>query len=792
MKSYYLLFLFMCYHSISILGQTPTQTIRGIIIDQDSKIPLIGASVSILTMGGQQGTTSDMDGHFALRDVPVGRHSLEVSYLGYETARLENLTLGAGKELVLTIGLQESVIQVAEAVVTAKQDKIKALNEMATLSARSFSVEETQRYAASFLDPARMAQNFAGVSSSGDDLSNEIVIRGNSPAYVQWRLEGIQVPGPNHYANKGSSGGGISMLSNSMLANSDFYTGAFPAEIGNALAGAFDLNFRKGNNQKRENSFQIGVIGIEASTEGPFSAHSDASYLINYRYSTLGLIGKVVRLGDIDLDFQDVSFKVNVPTQKAGVFSLFGLGGLSKSRTDYVPDSTKWENLGDLFSEDGKNIYGLVGLGHRYIFRDKKTYVKTVLAATLDQVTFLEQFIDVRNQHELVAFEKQDLTDKIFRWSTLLNHKVNAKNTLRTGFIFSDLNYSFLNETRDLHFLGNYQFEYKPKKVQLDTKGHTNMYELFAQHRYRPTRLWTLNYGLHYTYFQLTKSSAIEPRFGVKWGFAPKQSLAFSAGLHSQSEHLINYTLQRQRSDSSYFQPNIHLGLTKAAHFVLGYDINLNKSTRLKVETYYQHLFDVPVDTSFIGGTILNAQDVYDVLDDSYALVGEGTGRNIGVDLTLERFFNNSYYYLVTGSLFDSSFKDVEGEIHSTRYNSRFNLTILGGKEFKVGRSKHHTISTNGKLVYNGGNRYHEWDFENRKVTEGGVFKLQADPYFRVDFAINYRVNRSASTHTLALELQNLTNRNNIGGLYPDFDNKEYRIYYQNGLIPNLNYRVEF
>ena len=761
-------------------------------MDQDSKIPLIGASVTILTTTEPQGTLTDVDGHFTIEDVPVGRQSLEVSYLGYEPAFLENVILGSGKELVLNIGLRESLIQIAEAVVTAKHDKTKALNEMSTLSARSFSIEETQRYAASFLDPARMAQNYAGVSSAGDDLSNEIVIRGNSPAYVQWRVEGVQVPGPNHYANKGSSGGGISMLSNSMLANSDFYTGAFPAEIGNALAGAFDLNFRKGNNQKREHSFQIGTLGIEASAEGPFSAHSDASYLINYRYSTLGLIGKIVQLGDVDLDFQDVSFKVNVPTKKAGVFSLFGLGGLSKSRTDYEPDSTKWENLGDLFSEDGKNIYGLLGLGHRYIFKNKKTYVKTVLAATLDQVIFSEQFIDVRNQHQLVEFETQDLADKAFRWSTLLNHKVNAKNTLRTGFVFSDLNYSFLNETRDLHFLGNYQFEYKPKVVLLDTKGHTNMYELFAQHKYRPNNKWTLNYGLHYTYFQMTNSSALEPRFGVKWGFAPKQSLAFSAGLHSQSEHLINYTLQRQRADSSFFQPNIHLGLTKAAHFVLGYDINLNKSTRLKVETYYQSLFDVPVDTSFVGGTILNAQDVYDVLDDSYALVGDGTGRNIGIDLTFERFFADSYYYLLTGSLFESTFEDADGKRYSTRYNSRYNLTALGGKEFKVGRSKKNAISINGKLVYNGGNRYHEWDFEHKKVTEGGVFKFQAAPYFRIDFSVNYRVNRASSAHTMAIELQNLTDNQNVGGLYPDFTLKEYKTYYQNGLIPNLYYRVEF
>ena len=364
-----------------IQAQQLTQTVRGIVLDMDSEYPLIGATVMVIGTDPILAATTDIDGDFKIEGVPVGRQSLEIRYLGYETGFLTNLVVTSGKELVLNTQLRESAQQLEEIVVKATDNKQEPLNEMASVSARSFSVEETRRYAAALLDPARMAQNYAGVSSAGDDLSNEIVIRGNSPAYVQWRLEGIQIPGPNHFAAKGSSGGGISMLSSSMLTNSDFYTGAFPAEIGNALAGVFDLKFRNGNNEKREYSFMLGVIGTEVSAEGPFSPNSKASYLINYRYSTLKVLDQIglspVDIGDTDLDFQDLSFKFNFPTKKAGVFSLFGLGGLTRAGdVPAAPDVSQWTSLDDVwsFNEDGN--YGTVGLSHRFYFRINPTSVR--------------------------------------------------------------------------------------------------------------------------------------------------------------------------------------------------------------------------------------------------------------------------------------------------------------------------------------------------------------------------------------------------------------------------------
>ncbi|MEM7312597.1 MAG: carboxypeptidase-like regulatory domain-containing protein, partial [Planctomycetota bacterium] len=487
-----IIFFYLLLHALFLnvsTAQNLTQTIKGIVQDADSEYPLIGATLTLINSDPLIATSTDVDGNFRLEGVPVGRQSLEVRYLGYETGFLSNLIVTSGKELVIKVNLQESTQELSEVVVKASKDKQNPLNEMASVSARSFSVEETGRYAAALLDPARMAQNFAGVMSSGDDLLNEIVIRGNSPAYVQWRLEGLQIPSPNHFTSKGSSGGGISMLSSSILTNSDLYTGAFPSEIGNVLAGAFDLKLRNGNNEKREYSFMLGALGTEVSMEGPFSRGSKASYLVNYRYSTLALLDEIglspVDVGDSGLDFQDLSFKFNFPTKNAGVFSVFGLGGLTREGAKAEPDSAKWTNFDDLFAYRSDGNLGILGLTHKYLFPNQKSYLHMAVGYTYDQYRFNDEFFDVRNNNRVVEDEVENLVDKSLRFSLTFNHKFNAKHTLRMGGVYGILDYKFENSERFLDFLEGYQLEYSEPSVNLSSSGSTELMQGFGQWKYR-------------------------------------------------------------------------------------------------------------------------------------------------------------------------------------------------------------------------------------------------------------------------------------------------------------------
>jgi len=341
------------------------QTIRGVVMDRYSEETIPGAKIFLFGANDTLKQLSDFDGNFRFENQPVGRFTIVASFAQYEDAVLSNLELISSKELVLEIKMTERVVRINEVEVKANQEG-ETINKLATISARTFSVEETQRYAGSNNDVARMAQNFAGVQGA-DDSRNDIIIRGNSPSGVLFRMEGIDIPNPNHFARFGTSGGPVSMLNNNVLSNSDFFTGAFPAEYGNALAGVFDLRMRKGNNEKYEFMGQMGFNGAEAMIEGPISRKRKSSFLVNYRYSTLELFELIgISFGTTALpNYQDGSFKLNFPW-KRGVTKVFGVGGLST--IDILSSNTEDDN--DIFGNQGNDIYftsntGVVGASHK-------------------------------------------------------------------------------------------------------------------------------------------------------------------------------------------------------------------------------------------------------------------------------------------------------------------------------------------------------------------------------------------------------------------------------------------
>ncbi|MCA1746381.1 MAG: carboxypeptidase-like regulatory domain-containing protein, partial [Bacteroidales bacterium] len=326
-----------------VRAQQPVQTIRGTVQDAISREPLYGANIILAELN--KGTITDTDGRFILENVPVGRYSLHIRFVGYEPILLPELLVSSGKEVVLDIAMQTAISGLEEVVVRPSARKDRPINSMANVSARTFSVEEAGRYAGALDDPGRMAGNFAGVTSPGVHV-NAIVVRGNAPKGMQWRLEGVDIPVPSHFSGSNvAGGGGLTMFSSSMLANSDFYTGAFPAEYGNATAGVFDMKLRNGNNRKREYAFQVGVQGVEAALEGPLGGRAGGSYLLNYRYSTMALVFPLLpelKFSDEVPVYQDLSFKVNLPAGGAGNFSIWGIGGLSHTDMKGTDEVEEW------------------------------------------------------------------------------------------------------------------------------------------------------------------------------------------------------------------------------------------------------------------------------------------------------------------------------------------------------------------------------------------------------------------------------------------------------------------
>jgi hypothetical protein len=787
MRSIFVLFIFIFYQ-ISF-AQDLTQTIRGTVLDKQTQSPLPGAVISILNTDPLKATTTDENGKFRFDDILLGRKQLKISLISYKE-KSQTVVLTTGKETVLNIELEESALQGQEVVITAEFDKTKSNNKMATVSSRVFSTEEASRYAGSRGDPARMAANFAGVSGANDSR-NDIIVRGNSPLGILWRLNGLDIPNPSHFGSMGSSGGPISILNNNTLDNSDFMTGAFPADYGNATAGVFDLKMRSGNNEKYEFLGMVGFNGFELGAEGPFNKKKkNGSFMINYRYSTLSVFKKIgldFGTGSAVPQYQDITFKFDLPTKKAGKFSIWGIGGLSYA--ELLQSQQSKEN--NLYGYSGRNMLfrsnvGAAGISHTYLI-NTSSYIKTNVGVSgqynlikADRVDTSTNPVTVRPEYRNVSYTTK------YSFNSTYNKKFNSRNFLNAG-VYADLYNTTFVDSIDTYGTGFVTLR--------NYNGQTALARGFLQWKHHFSEKFYLNVGVTYQYLILNNSQSPEPRLGLKYEINKKQSLSFGAGLHSQVQPLYVYFATANLGGGKVKETNRNLDFTKAAHAVLAYDVNLFNSIRIKTELYYQYLYSIPVKSrrDYFSTINLGADFESPNID---SLVNNGTGQNYGFELTLEKFYSKGYYFLLTTSLFESKYIGSDDVQRNTAFNGNYVINALVGKEFKI--KEKHTLALDLKITYAGGKRYVPIDIEKsilyqREIKNGSVaYEAQYDPYFRIDVKPSYKLNTKRFTHELSVDIQNVTKHNNIFQQQYDLNTQSIKTDYQLKFFVIPQYRLTF
>ncbi|MCD4697512.1 MAG: TonB-dependent receptor [Bacteroidales bacterium] len=778
-----------------------TQTIRGSVLDKNTQIPLPGANVILLDSDPLKGTSTDVDGRFRLENIAIGRVGLRITYMGYKEIYLSSLNLMSGKELVLNIEMEELVITGEEVVITARQEKSKSLNDMATVSARSFTVEETERYAGSRNDVARMASNFAGVRGT-DDSRNDIIIRGNSPSGVLWRLQGVDIPNPNHYGATEATGGPVSILNNNQLANSDFMTGAFPAEYGNALAGVFDLKMRNGNDEQHEFLGQIGFNGFEFGAEGPVSKKNGSSYLVNYRYSTLEffeLLGVDFGTGTAVPKYQDISFNINMPKTKLGSFSVFGIAGKSDiSFLDSEKDTT--DTTLDFYSGEGFDLINgsdmaVFGVTHTYLI-NSTTYSKFVIAGTYHNFRVTIDSISPVT-HELFPYFRNSHKEQKLYGNFFLNKKINTHHSIKAGLTFSRMNLDFTDSA--------YMDDYKRFDIVTEFDGTTSLVQPYIQWQYKINNELTLNSGIHYQRFFYNDTWSFEPRLGIQWKYRPNQVFSLAYGYHSQLAPITVYFNQSRLPGGSYVKPNADLDMTHSQHFVLGYDWNINRNLRLKTEAYYQRISNAGVDG--------NEKNSYSILNQGAnfyvwtpdTLVNTGSGSNYGLEFTLEKFLSDGLYYLLTASFYDSKYKGSDEVERNTAFNGNFVLNGLIGKEWvlrtKPGKKKvkQYLVLADVKTTYAGGQRYTPITADPAgpgnyvgNYDDANAYSKQFDNYFRTDLRIAFRQNNKKVSMEWAIDIQNIFNTQNIFSQNFNSNTGEIDYTYQIGILVIPQFRLIF
>lgn len=756
------------------------QTVKGKIVDKETQIALPGATVVIEDSNPLIGASSDISGSFSIEKVPVGRHTISVGYIGYKPVKIPEVLVTTGKEVNLVIELVENIEMMKEVVIRAESKKDEAINTMATISARTFSVEEAGRYAGGLDDPARMASSFAGVTT-GEMQDNSIVIRGNAPKGILWQMEGVPMPNPNHFSGAFMAGGGIvTIFSSHVLANSDFFTGAFPAEYGNALAGVFDVKLRTGNNQKREYWFQAGLLGVDVGAEGPFKKGKQSSYIFNYRYSTFGLMAPLMPKGSGMPVYQDLSYKMNFPTENAGVFSLWGVGAIDNMLKYEEADSSLWTGNGDAEREETFMKPAAAGISHKKNV-GSRSYINSTFALTnysgghrrhrLDSTMILTDnaLIDVNEQKAILH--------------SFFNHKFNSKHVNRTGVLFTQMFYDL--DLRQAPGTG------LPLINFANEKGSSSLLQFYSESKYNFTNELSMNVGLHSQYFFLNNNYALEPRLGFKYELNNLHTLSFGFGKHSQLEDLKIYLAERGST-----QPNKNLDFSNALHFVLGYDWKIFETVRLKVEPYYQYLYDVPVidDSSY---SQINFQQNWFFND---SLCNEGTGRNMGIDVTFEKFLDHGFYWLATASVFDANYKGGDGITRSSVYDRGLVSNLLVGKEFYINKNKdkQKIIGVNGKISYMGGERITPY-LESESIAAKEIvydykrtYGSTSDPRVYVNMGLSYRKNKARFSSVWSLQVINLLGTPSAHKPFYNKKEEKIEVFQEKIVLPNISYKIEF
>ncbi len=752
-------------------AQPPMATLTGQVVDAGSFLPIPGAAVSLVPGNVSLTATTDSLGQYRIAAIPVGHYSLRIAAAGFDTLEVPELWLRAGKQSVQRTELSPAANELSSVTISPT-----AREQLSPLGVRPFTVEQSLRWAATFFDPARLVAALPGVASVNDQ-ANHLVIRGNSPNANAWTLQGVEIVNPSHTGNAGTasdlptlSGGGVNILSAQMLGTSELLMGVLPADRDNALGGILDMHLRNGNMKQQEWTLQAGLLGIDASTEGPIGKGGRSSYVANYRYSTVGLLGAMgVELGDEAITFQDLSFHVALPVGKRGEVHLFGLGGNSSNVFEALHDTTKWEVDKDNRNIDYTSSMSATGANMRVPLGGRSTLSAAFAASEIDQdrtEDVLRPDYSVGQQFEAALSERKlsGLAQVEGAIGGRFRYNAGASATERrlTSWQNSDVNGWLLRP--------------------------------WINGRWSLTEHLQATAGMGVAYFTFTEQTAAEPRASLEWRMRHGRKLALAAGMRTQlpqwqSFGVGTWPLFTQQA----------IGLTRSQDIVLGYDHPFTDRLTAHAEAYYQYLTDVPVEASGLVVDPAPAFSMVNVWDEpvNVPLQPTGTATNMGLELSVDRRFANNCFWQANASVYNSRYTDASGREHDTRWNGQYLFNLFGGKEFKkVKEDRVRTWGVSGRTNVMGG----AWtpplpaytDNNGAVIYAGNPDREQLPTYYRIDLRVYLKKDRKGRTGVWAVDLQNVTGAKNAAYRYFDVRKGDVVTKYQLGLIPNLNYRIEF
>ena len=786
MKKLVLLGLSLVLGNLAI-AQEYSQVLRGSVLDVETRAGIPGAIVQVHRIFDGEllaTTTTDLDGKYRIEAVPVGMVRITAQVAFFHPYVREDVSITSAKEVIIDLPLDPTTVELSETEVRASPFRGEALNPMAPVSAVTITPEQTRKFAGSWDDPMRVITAYPGVVQQTSGF-NDFTVRGNAPVGMLYRLEGVPIHNPNHFGEAGTSGGFVTQFSSEVLGASDFFSSAFPAEFGNATSAVFDFRFRNGNNQRKEHTIKASLFGLDIATEGPLSQNSQASYLANYRYSTLGLLSTFINIGGVRPQYQDLSFNINLPTAKGGTFRVFGVGGISNlSVGQRGADSTDLDLDGRRSRRQLGNDGGALGLAY-FQSTSKRGYFHA--AAALSGARYFDDAEYLEDDYTWSGRDFSRYTMGQASFTADYNVQFSNRHTNKTGVVFTHQNHGYR--------AGLYTLFLDAVDTLSQTAGSGAQFQAFTQSKFTLAPQLELTAGLNYLRFLLNGSQSLDPRLALTYRPETTTKVSLAYGHHSRVENLTVYYIQNPPGFEGQGLVNMDLGLLKAHHGVLNVTRMFTPALKVSAEAYYQYQYDVPVE---IGGAY-SVQNVYGQLP-MVALENAGIGENYGVELLVHRFTKNGLYYLFSGSLFNARYQAGDGVWRNAEFNQGYSYNILVGKEYelKPKGDKKRIMGLNANFRHSGGSWRNPIDLEESQLYGWTRYdwtnpnSVQQEPLRNFDFTFTWQVIRAKRTGEFYVSIKNLySNRAVINQEY-DADTGGLDETQDYSTIPIIGYKVSF
>lgn len=773
--------------------QAQTGNIFGTVIEKETRQPLAGANVIII--GTDLGASTDVNGKYEINNVPVDIYQIKFSFVGFESKIETDVVVKSNKTIFVNAELVAGSIEGEDIEVTSTYFEKP---DDSPISSQSLNKEEIRRSPGSREDVSRMLQNFPGVNTSSDDR-NDLIIRGGSPTEVQFLLDNIEIPNPNHFGTQGATGGPIGMINTEFIEKVNFYSGGFTAGYGSKLSGVMDIKLRNGNNDRWGGKIDLNFGGAGGYIEGPF-ANRKGSYLVGVHKSFLDLLKDALDMDGVP-DYTNLQGKINYNFNNTHLLTLLWLGGDDKIFFDYDVDADDFEtgkidtNYYDNTDFKTRQITG--GINLRSIWNNN-LYTNLTASHTYSSFKLDVHGIDViginnsgelENKQEInyrLSFSNSSV-EQITNLKFDANYIISQNSTLTLGgFIKRNMfdhniknippepdevdKYGQLPESWDINYSYNPVYKYG---------GYINL-------KFTLLNLININAGGRVNHFELIDETSFSPRFTLLIDLTNKLSFHTGYGIYYQNPEFIWI--------SSHESNKHNLKDIRCDHYIAGLTYLVTPSLKLTLEGYLKRYFDYPVSSEegYKMISMANLGADYEASLETRKLISSGTGRAKGIDFMLQQKMTESFYGLFSYSYSMTQHKALDGIYRPGAFDNRNVMNFIFG--YQLNKENEFSI----KFRYAGGRPYTPFDKNKSIETGNGILDLTSinseryDDYQRLDLRYDKREFYNWGTIIWYVSVENILNKKNVLVHRWDGDEHKTDYKYQTGLFFIGGFSLEF